>query len=211
MPRPSCLRKVTTLMTGPNSNVQRRCIATGRSAEKAALVRFVLAPSGEIVPDLAERLPGRGVWVSARRDAIDRAVSKQQFARGLRKAVRAHRDLADTVERLLVARIVELLGFARRAGEAVCGFEKCRARLERDGTVLLHARDGSRAGLEKLAGASSGKALRVLDRVELGAPFGRRDTVHVALVSGGLAHRIIQECTRLSGFRGPVEHGMEGT
>ena len=77
--------------------------------------------------------------------------------------------------------------------------------------MLLHARDGSRAGLEKLAGDSSGGALRVLDRAELGKPFGRRDTVHVVLVSGGLARRIIQECTRLSGFRGPAEHGMEGT
>ena len=198
-------------MPGPNTNVQRRCIATGRSVDKSELVRFVLAPSGDIVPDVAERLPGRGVWVSARRDAINRAVARKQFSRGLRRPVAAGSDLADSVESLLVRRIVELLGFARRAGEAVCGFEKCRAFLAREGSLLLHARDGSAAGLDKLAGRSSVTVLRVLDRVELGEAFGRIDAVHVALRSGGLATRIARECTRLAGFRGLAEQGMEGT
>lgn len=198
-------------MPGPNTNVQRRCIATGRSVDKTELVRFVLAPSGDIVPDVAERLPGRGVWVSARRDAIDRAVARKQFSRGLRRPVAARSDLADSVESLLVRRIVELLGFARRAGEAVCGFEKCRALVSREGSLLLHARDGSAAGLDKLAGRSSVTVLRVLDRVELGEAFGRIDAVHVALDSGGLATRIARECARLAGFRGLAEHGMEGT
>ena len=198
-------------MPGPNTNVQRRCIATGRSVDRSGLVRFVLAPSGDIVPDLAERLPGRGVWVSARRDAIDRAVARKQFSRGLKRPVAARSDLADSVESLLVRRIVELLGFARRAGEAVCGFEKCRALASRDGSLLLHARDGSPAGLEKLTGRSTVTVLRILDRVELGEAFGRSDAVHVALRSGGLAARIARECARLAGFRGPAEHGMEGT
>ncbi len=197
-------------MPGPNTNVQRRCIATGRSVDKSELVRFVLAPSGDIVPDVAERLPGRGVWVSARRDAIDRAVARKQFSRGLRRSVAARQDLADSVESLLVRRIVELLGFARRAGEAVCGFEKCRALVSRDASLLLHARDGSAAGLDKLAGRSSVTVLRVLDRVELAEAFGRTEAVHVALQSGGLATRIARECTRLAGFRGLAEHGMEG-
>ena len=198
-------------MPGPNTNVQRRCIATGRSVDKSGLVRFVLAPSGDLVPDLAERLPGRGVWVSARRDAIDRAVARKQFSRGLKRTVAARSDLADSVEDLLVRRIVELLGFARRAGEAVCGFEKCSALVSRGGNLLLHARDGSAAGLDKLAGRSSITVLRVLDRAELGEAFGRSDAVHVALHSGGLATRIARECARLAGFRGLAEHGMEGT
>ncbi len=210
MPQRISPRKATNQMTGPHSNVRRRCIATGRSVGKPALVRFVLAPTGEVVPDLAERLPGRGVWVTASREAVDRAVLRRLFGRGLRRACGVPGDLADRVERLLAARTIELLGFARRAGEAVCGFDKCRAWLDRDGTVLLHARDGSRAGLDKLAGALSSRALRVLDREELGAPFGRGYAVHVALAPGGLARRIVQECSRLSGFRGPAEQGMEG-
>ena len=198
-------------MPGPNANVQRRCIATGRSADKAELVRFVLAPSGDIVPDVAERLPGRGVWVSARREDIDRAIARKQFSRGMRRPALARADLADSVEGLLVRRIVELLGFARRAGEAVCGFEKCRSLVSRDASLLLHALDGSAAGLDKLAGRSSVTVLRVLDRAELGEAFGRSEAVHVALHSGGLATRIARECSRLGGFRGFAEHGMEGT
>ena len=30
------------------------------------MVRFVLGPEGEMVPDVAGRLPGRGFWLSAR-------------------------------------------------------------------------------------------------------------------------------------------------
>jgi len=188
----------------------RRCLATGETAEKATLVRFALAPDGRVVPDLAERLPGRGVWVSARAEAIGTAVAKGLFSRGFKTRALADTDLADVVEGRLVARVQELLGFARRAGEAVTGFEKCRALLERGDAVLLHARDGSMDGLGKLAGRQAGRAIRLLDAAELGMPFGRADAVHVALAKGGLAAKIESECERLAGFRHAAAGGKEG-
>ena len=198
-------------MTGPSRhNVPRRCIATGQTVGKARLVRFVLAPDGEVVPDLAERLPGRGVWVSARREAVERARARGGFSRGFRRPVRIDSGLADSIERQLARRVVDLLALARRAGEAVAGFEKCRAGLGRPGTVLLHARDGSLAGLGKLAGRGADEAIRVLDGAELGRPFGREGAVHVALSQGRLATKIVQECSRLSGFRTVTGGSEEG-
>ncbi|MDG2482697.1 MAG: RNA-binding protein [Alphaproteobacteria bacterium] len=188
----------------------RRCLATGETADKVDLVRFALAPDGRVVPDLAERLPGRGAWVSPAREALDDVVAKGLFARGFKTRALADADLADTVERLLVARVSDLLGFARRAGEAVTGFEKCRAALGHGDALLLHARDGSMDGLRKLAGAETDMALRVLDGAELGAPFGRDQAVHVALTRGGLAKKILRECSRLAGFRTAGDGLKEG-
>ncbi|MBC6440508.1 MAG: RNA-binding protein [Rhodospirillales bacterium] len=188
----------------------RRCLATGESADKKLLVRFVLAPDGKVVPDLAERLPGRGAWVSARREAIEQAVAKGLFSRGFKGRALADSDLPASVESLLVQRIIELLGFARRAGEAVTGFEKCRSMGARTGTVLLHARDGSMDGLRKLAGAGTERAVRVLEGAELGAPFGRDMAVHVALAKCGLTEKIVRECSRLAGFRTDADGGKEG-
>lgn len=193
-------------MAGSDESRVRRCLATGESGDAGALVRFALAPDGRVVPDLARRLPGRGAWVGARREAIERAVAKNLFPRAFKAAARAEAGLADTVERLMTARIATLLGLARRAGEAVTGFEKCRSWLARDGTLLLHARDGSMDGLRKLAGTAAPRAIRLLDAAELGAPFGRR-AVHVALAPGRLAAKVEDECARLAGLREAPREG----
>lgn len=166
------------------------------------------------MPDVAERLPGRGVWLTARREVVREAVRKAAFARGLKTRVKAADDLADTVEALLARRALELVGFARRAGEAVTGFEKTRAMLEagRAG-LLLHARDGSMDGLAKLGRTGSLPLVRLFDAAELGRPFGRERAVNAALARGRLAGAVERECMRLAGFRsesGDVVVTMEG-
>jgi len=123
---------------------ERRCIVTRDTGPKAGLIRFVAAPDGEIVPDLAGRLPGRGIWVSADREVLAQAAAKGHFARAARRQVRVAPDLADRVEALLVARVVDLLSLARKAGQAVAGLEKTRDALVSGGAVLLlQAVDGS--------------------------------------------------------------------
>ena len=192
------------------TDAERRCVASGVSHGKEGLVRFALAPDGKVVPDLAERLPGRGVWVTAHGDAVRYAVSKGLFSRGFKSRALADADLDQLIERLLVTRAGDLLALARRAGAAVTGFEKCRAALSRGDTVLLHARDGSMDGLQKLAGADREQVIRVLDGAELGLPFGRESAVHIAVKPGGLADGIKRECSRLAGFRGLAGVWKEG-
>ena len=43
---------------------ERRCIVTRATGPKEGLIRFVLGPDDEVVPDLAGKLPGRGIWVA---------------------------------------------------------------------------------------------------------------------------------------------------
>ncbi len=192
------------------SGGERRCLASGVSRDKDGLIRFVLSLDGSVVPDLAERLPGRGVWVSADGEAVRHAMAKDLFSRGFKARALADADLDRLVESRLLARVIDLLALARRAGEAVTGFEKCRALLGRGDTVLLHARDGSMDGLAKLAGAAHQDVIRVLDGVELGSPFGRPSAVHVAVMPGGLADGIKRECSRLEGFRSPAGVWKDG-
>ena len=68
---------------------ERRCIVTGEVQPKAGLIRFVAGPDGQVVPDLAEKLPGRGIWVTADRAAIAKAAAKGLFSRGARARVGA--------------------------------------------------------------------------------------------------------------------------
>lgn len=192
---------------------ERRCIATRESGPTDRMVRFVLGPSGEVVPDLAGKLPGRGVWLTADRALIDRAVTKRLFSRGFRAQAQAPEDLADRLEAMLAQRLVELIGLARKAGQAVAGFEKVRARLK-EGRVgaLLEASDGAADGKEKLAriaaGATGGTPiLEVLTGRELGLAFGRDFAIHAALDRGGFADRAIAEALRLGGLRAAAPKG----
>lgn len=187
---------------------ERRCIATGESGPSDRLIRFALSPEGEVVPDLAARLPGRGVWLTAERALAERAVKKRLFARAFRAAVTVADDMPDRLEALLVERVVALTGLARKAGQAVTGAEKVRARIvSGQAAVLMQARDGAPGGRGKLAALASaagkGRIERVelLDSAELGLAFGREFAIHAALDAGGFAARLLEEVRRLSGFR----------
>jgi predicted RNA-binding protein YlxR (DUF448 family) len=175
---------------------------------KAELLRCVVGPDGRIVPDVAGRLPGRGLWLTARRDIVATAVAKRLFARAARAPVGVDDDLADRVEALLAQRCCEVLGLARRAGQAVAGFTKVRQALERrEAAVLAAAVDGAADGRGKLAALAP--ALPVVDPLtsaELGAAFGRDHVVHAALKPGRLAETLLVEAARLAGFR----RGREG-
>jgi len=167
------------------------------------LLRFVVGPDGEIVPDVAARLPGRGLWLTPRRDIVERATAKRLFARAARRLVTVPPDLADRVEALLARRCGEALGLARRAASAVSGFERVAEAVRRgQAAALLFALDGAETGRRKLGALGRQlPAATVMSAAELGAAFGRDRTVHVAVGPGALCGRLLVDLERLAGFR----------
>ena len=181
---------------------ERRCVATGESMASSSLIRFGISPDGVVTPDVLGRLPGRGVYVSADRAALDKAVAKRLFARGLKQQVTIPEGLTQTVEDLLVRRVVDLLSMARKSGQAVSGYEKVKGWLDKEeARVLLQASDGSGRGKSKLSTPHFGRYIGWLTADELGMAFGRQTVVHAAVASGGLAKRVVEEAHRLKGVR----------
>lgn len=185
------------------SETTRRCLVTGAIRPKAALVRFVVSPDGAVVPDIAGRLPGRGLWLSARRDIVATAVAKRSFARAAKRPVVVDEALPDRVEALLAVRCRDLIGMARRAGAAAMGFVKVERMLAAGiAGLLLGAADGARDGRRKLRARAPQVPERAeLTAAELGAAFGRDVVVHAALRAGSLAVALSRELDRLDGFR----------
>ncbi len=181
----------------------RKCIATGDVRPKDGLIRFVAGPDGQLAPDILGRLPGRGVYVAADRAALQRALSKKLFARGLKQPVRIADGLLDEVERQLVRRVVDLISLARKSGDAVAGYEKVKDWLSKEqALVLIQAVDGSGRGKSKLSTPHFGHYIGWLSADELGMAFGRQTVIHAALASGGLSKRVVEEAQRLRGIRG---------
>ncbi|AXQ94866.1 RNA-binding protein [Cereibacter azotoformans] len=185
---------------------ERRCLATGESGPKAGLIRFGLGPEGEVVPDILGRLPGRGMYVSADRKAIEKAAAKGLFARAARQPVKVPEGLADLVESQLARRVIDLISLARKAGEAVAGYEKVKDWLTKDeAEVLIQASDGSERGKSKLHPPSGKRSfIGCLTARELGLAFGREHAIHGALAAGGLTTRVQDEAARLAGLRGQI-------
>lgn len=195
---------------------ERRCIATGRSQPAHGLIRFAIGPDGQVVPDILGRLPGRGLWVSADRAALQTALDRKSFARAARRQVSLPEDLINTVDRMLADRVVSLIALARKAGTAVAGYEKVKSWLDNgQAAVLIQASDGSERGKARLRPpepAEEGQKthIHVLTGVEMGLAFGRDHVIHAALTEGGLTNRILDEAKRLHGLRdtdGPVPSG----
>ena len=181
---------------------ERRCLVTGETGPKAGLVRFVAGPDGQVVPDILGKLPGRGMYVTAGREEIERAAAKRLFSKGARATIATPPDLAATVEALLAKRVVELISLARKSGQAVCGYEKVKGWLaEERARVLIQAQDGSGRGKSKLSTPQGGSYIGCLTASELGLAFGRDHAIHAALGTGGLVRSIVEDARKLSGLR----------
>ena len=166
-------------MTGP----QRRCLATGIVRPREEMIRFVVGPDDQVVPDLAERLPGRGMWVSANAASIDLACARNLFSRGAKRRVSVSPDLRAQIAVMLRRRLVDMLGMARRSGVAVSGFEKVEG-LARAGRLhgLMVAADAGKDGRGKLeALARSAYIVDILDSRTLGGIFG---TIGIVVYAG---------------------------
>ena len=199
-------RKAPHIPSGP----QRSCIVTRRPAAPGELIRFVRAPDGAVVPDLDNKLPGRGVWVSASRATLETAVRKRLFARGFKSDVTAEPDLPDRVDRLLAERVLGLLGLARKAGEVITGFDKVdKAARRRPLAVVFHAADGAEDGLRKiqaalLAGGQMDSTLlaRAFTSEELGLALGLANVIHAAVPAGSMGIAVAERALRLARYRG---------
>jgi predicted RNA-binding protein YlxR (DUF448 family) len=190
---------------------ERKCIATGESQPKAGLIRFCVGPDGQIVPDILGKLPGRGIYVSADRALIEKAAKKGLFSRAARQPVKVPDGLADLVEQLMLQRVVDLLSLARKAGDAVMGYEKVKDWLAKgQAATLIQASDGSERGKTKLS-PPEGKSgfIGILTAGEMGLSFGRERAIHAALAAGGLRTRVVEEAARLAGLRLQVA-GQDG-
>jgi uncharacterized protein len=180
----------------------RRCAVTRERLPKERMIRFVVAPDRALVPDLAARLPGRGIWLSARGDVIETARIRGAFAKAARGPVAVPPDLLDVLQAALARRIGEHLGLARRAGQAVAGFAKVREWLQNGRAALIvQASDGSADERARLVGGWNGPVIAPLPAAALGGVFGREQAVHVAVAAGGLAERLRVDAERLDGLR----------
>ncbi len=190
---------------------ERKCISSGEIKPPSELVRFVVGPQNMLCPDLARKLPGRGIWVSVDRAALERAVAKGLFARAAKCQLTVPDNLVDLVERLLVARVIEGLSLARRSGAVIAGFTRVEAMLRQARPLaLLEAKDGALDGRRKLLGLAKAwqkdpegeiPVVSCLDSAELGLAFGRGSVIHAALERSGIGARVMQDLQRLGGFR----------
>ena len=186
-----------------NDEPERKCIATGEVQPKGGLIRFVVGPSGQIAPDVAGKVPGRGIYVAASKSALEKAIKKGLFARSAKQSVQLPDDLIEMVETVLARRITDLISLSRKSGEAVAGYEKVKSWLVTDqAQVLIQASDGSDRGKSKLRLPGNAESfVGCLTQNELGLAFGRDSVIHAALLAGGLTSRIVEEAARLSGVR----------
>src|ERR1700741_1597013 len=133
------------------SATKRMCAVSREVRAIEELIGFVVAPTGEIVADLKRKLPGRGLWVTASRQAVAEAVRRHHFSRGFKRDVKVSPTLAAKTEILLVRSVTDALGVAAKAGQVVAGFSKVEAALKERGgrdTVqgLVPSADGGAGG-----------------------------------------------------------------
>ena len=172
---------------------ERRCVATGETRDEAQLVRIAIGPEGELVPDVTARLPGRGVWVTASREAVDTAVKRKAFARSAKAAVTVPDGFADRIAERLTARALSLLGLARRSGDLAAGFDTAHAALKSARPAWrIEAADAAADGRGKIGRHVEAQALGHAALGLEGADLGQGDVI-AQVDAVGLVHRPLME------------------
>ena len=206
------------LDSGPRTTkpgTQRMCALTRQVRPIDELIRFVVAPSGEVVADLKRKLPGRGLWVSGSRTAVADAAKRGVFSKGFKRDIRLSASFAEDTERLMVSGVIEALAVAAKAGQVVAGFAKVENALKRgQAAALIHASDGAADGIRKLNGligkpaltlpegfAGEFPVLSVLSSAELDLALGRANVIHAALLAGPAGKTFLSRCHALARFR----------
>jgi len=191
------------------SATARLCVATRTVRPVGELIRFVIGPEG-LVPDLKRRLPGRGVWVTARRADVEAAVKRHAFKKSLRAEVRVPAGLADIVDGLLERAVLDALSIAHKASLVIMGFVKVEAAIADQPVVaLLQARDAGADGARKLVAALArrGEAIGSTEIVtsfttaQLDLALGRLNVVHAALLAGRAGETFLARWRILERFR----------
>jgi len=195
------------------SATMRMCAVSREVRPIDELIRFVVAPSGDVIPDLKRKLPGRGLWVQASRRTVAEAVRRNQFSRGFKRSVRAAATLPADTEALLERSCTEALAMAAKAGQVISGFAKVEGLLEQGRAgALIHASDGAADGIRKLdailrqkhgnIGESQGfQVVNVLTSAELDLALGRSNVIHAALLAGPASKTFLSRCQILVRYR----------
>ncbi|MBL8579846.1 MAG: RNA-binding protein [Mesorhizobium sp.] len=190
----------------------RTCIVTRRQTEPDELIRFVVGPDGAVVPDLKRNLPGRGCWVTADREHIEKAAKKGLFGRALKIELSVPADLGDLVDRLLAKSALGSLGLARKAGVVALGATKVESAV-RDGSALfvLHAAEASEDGVRKIAqarratvhlGGPEIRAYKLFSEQEMGLALGGTNVIHAAVLAGDAGRSAEKRTVALDRYRG---------
>ncbi len=195
----------------------RMCVVTRRVCSIDELIRFVVAPSGDVVPDLKRKLPGRGLWVAASRAAVAEAIRRKLFGRGFKREVRVSPDLAADTERLLALGAVEALAMAAKAGQVASGFGKVEEAIaQRRAVALIHAADGAVDGIRKLDARLASQTrqaaedarppgdvpiIAALSSAELDLALGRSNVIHAALLAGPASKTFLSRSRILVRYR----------
>jgi predicted RNA-binding protein YlxR (DUF448 family) len=198
-------------VTRVTPEMQRHCALTRTLKPVDEMVRFVIGPGSHTVPDINRKLPGRGLWITGTRAAIEDAIKGNVFARSFKQNVRVAADLAATTERLLERSALDALAIVGKAGQVVAGFAKVEAAIGRDDLkALIHAADASAGGKRKLDTALQGKMpeksreiaiVEALTGAQLDLALNRPNVVHAALLAGPVSDTFLARVRRLERFR----------
>lgn len=191
------------------AETQRRCAVTRAHRSRDDLIRFVLGPDGAVVPDLKEKLPGRGVWLTAAHETVAEAVKRKAFGRAFKAEAKTPEGLPDHVDGLLADAAIGALSLANKAGELVFGHSKVEEALGKGRVIaLIHASDAAADGCRKLDGkaraATEGRGLPSICAFtadELGLASGRTNVIHAALIQGGAARKFLAAASRVERYR----------
>jgi uncharacterized protein len=205
----------------------RLCAVSRKVKPVGELIRFVVSPHGEVVPDIKRKLPGRGLWLSASRQVVAEAVRRHQFAKGFKRDVRVAPTLAADTERLLANSVVEALAVAAKAGQVISGFAKVEALLRSDRghsgvAALIHASDGAADGIRKLDGLARQNEgnkrataefpiIAALTSTELDLALSRANVIHAALLAGPASKTFLSRSLILVRYRLADNDKIAGT
>ncbi len=188
-------------MNKKTENNIRTCIVSGQSLDKTALIRFVIAPDGQLTPDIHQKLPGKGIWVSADRASLEKAVSKHLFQKKTKEKINIDQNIIDSIESITLNKIISTLGMARKSGNSVAGEQKViELQTTYPEALVIIAKEASARQRQKVKNPERAAIEDILSATQLGHIFGREEVMYCAIKPGKIAKNLLIDLKRYKGL-----------
>jgi predicted RNA-binding protein YlxR (DUF448 family) len=192
---------------------QRSCLGCRTVHDRDQLLRFVLSPLGEVVPDIEAKLPGRGAYTCISQSCLCSAIKQRQFCRAFKREVAnvSADDMVRQVSGNMNGRILGYIGLANRAGKVISGGSMVSDAIRsshKPGLVLL-AKDVSLSigeKIEMLAAVNRTACVSILTKDDFGAILGKAPRSAVAIKASGFVAHLTHEIERYRNFLGEVQN-----
>ena len=165
-------------------------------------IKISLSPDNNLVPDLHNNLPGRSVWLPARKSIIADILEKEDLKTFFDIPAFLTSDFSVLIEKMLRKKILNSVSLSKKAGSLFIGMDAIKAQLiDRKHCLVITAKGAKRLPNNPVFEYKSVSCFeKLFEQKDLDKSIGKHKVKYVGIFSKNFKKTIQVDLNKLKGF-----------